>query len=124
MPRSNVRQTRTDLKQLKSLSRNSSEDDLVFAHPKNPDRPMTEQNAIRCGLQEAAPKTGIHLTWHQLRHWPKTLLYGADVPIKVIQSRLGHSRGQTTAVWCIENHTEGGRAAADVASKLLDGWEK
>ena len=112
------------LKQLKSLSPNSTENDLVFPHPKHPDRPMTEQNALRCGLKKAAEKTGIHLTWHQLRHWSGTMLYRAGVKINVIQARLGHSRWQTTADWYIENHAEGERAAADVASKLLDGWER
>ena len=52
------------LKQLKSLSPKATENDLVFPHPKHPDRPMTEQNAVRCGLQKAAVKVGIHLTWH------------------------------------------------------------
>ena len=85
---------------------------------------MTEQNAFRCGLQKAAAKTGIHLTWHQLRHWSGTMLYRAGVKINVIQARLGHSRWQTTADWYIENHAEGERTAADVASKLLDGWER
>ena len=82
---------------------------------------MTEQNALRCGLQKAAEKTGIHLTWHQLRHWSGTMLYRAGVPIKVIQARLGHSRWQTTADWYIENHTEGEREAADVALEA-PGW--
>ena len=112
------------LKQLKSLSPNSTENDLVFPHPEHPDRPMTEQNALRCGLKKAAEKIGIHLTWHQLRHWSGTMLYRAGVKIDVIQARLGHSRWQTTADWYIENHAEGERAAADVASKLLDGWER
>ena len=107
------------LKQLKSLSPNSTENDLVFAHPNHPDRPMTEQNALRCGLQKAAAKTGIHLTWHQLRHWSGTMLYRAGVPIKVIQNRLGHSRWQTTADWYIESDREGEREAANVASRLL-----
>ena len=109
------------LKQLKSLSPNTTESDLVFPHPKYPDRPMTEQNALRCGLKKAAKKIGIHLTWHQLRHWSGTMLYRAGVPIKLIQARLGHSRWQTTADWYIEDHAEGERAAADVASKLLGG---
>ena len=52
------------------------------------------------------------------------MLYRAGVKINVIQARLGHSRWQTTADWYIENHAEGERAAADVASKLLDGWER
>jgi len=108
------------LKQLKSLSPNSTENDLVFAHPKHPDRPLTEQNALRCGLQKAAEKIGIHLTWHQLRHWSGTMLYRADVPIKVIQARLGHSRWQTTADWYIESDMEGEREAANVASRLLE----
>jgi integrase len=108
------------LKQLKSLTPNATENDLVFADPKHPNRPMTEQNALRCGLKKAAEKIGIHLTWHQLRHWSGTMLYRAGVPINVIQARLGHSRWQTTADWYIENHTEGERAAADVASRLLE----
>ena len=108
------------LKQLKSQSPNSTENDLVFAHPKHPDRPMTEQNALRCGLQKAAEKIGIHLTWHQLRHWSGTMLYRAGVPIKVIQARLGHSRWQTTADWYIESDMEGEREAANIASGLLE----
>jgi hypothetical protein len=54
----------------------------------------------------------------------RTMLYRAGVKINVIQARLGHSRWQTTADWYIENHAEGERTAADVASKLLDGWER
>jgi len=107
------------LKQLKSLTPNATESDLVFADPKHPNRPMTEQNALRCGLQKAAEKIGIHLTWHQLRHWSGTMLYRAGVPIKVIQARLGHSRWQTTADWYIESDREGEREAANVASRLL-----
>jgi len=108
------------LKQLKSLSPSSTENDLVFAHPEHPDRPTTEQNALRCGLKKAAEKIGIHLTWHQLRHWSGTMLYRAGVPIKVIQNRLGHSRWQTTADWYIESDREGEREAANVASRLLE----
>jgi hypothetical protein len=52
------------LKQLKSLTRNAIENDLVFADPKHPDRPMTEQSGLRCGLKKAAEKIGIHLAWH------------------------------------------------------------
>ncbi len=88
---------------------------------------MTEQNALRCGLQKAAKKVGLHLTWHQLRHWSGTMLYRTGLPIKVIQARLGHSRWQTTADWHIESrsHTEGEREAAYVASQLLEaGSEK
>jgi len=108
------------LKQIKSLSPNATENDLVFAHPEHPDRPMTEQNALRCGLKKAAEKIGIHLTWHQLRHWSGTMLYRAGVKIDVIQARLGHSRWQTTADWYIENHAEGEREAAKIASGLLE----
>lgn len=108
------------LKQLKSLTPNATENDLVFGDPKHPNRPMTEQNALRCGLQKAAEKIGIHLTWHQLRHWSGTMLYRAGVPIKVIQARLGHSRWQTTADWYIESDREGEREAANVASQLLE----
>ncbi len=81
---------------------------------------MTEQNALRCGLKKAAEKTGINLTWHQLRHWSGTMLYRAGVPIKVIQNRLGHPRWQTTADWYIESDREGEREAAHVASRLLE----
>jgi hypothetical protein len=42
------------------------------------------------------------------------------VPIKVIQARLGHSRWHTTADWYIESDREGGREAANVASRLLE----
>jgi len=108
------------LQQLKSLTPNATENDLVFADPKHPDRPMTEQNALRCRLKKAAEKIGTHLTWHQLRHWSGTMLYRAGVPINVIQARLGHSRWQTTADWYIESDREGEREAANVASRLLE----
>ena len=81
---------------------------------------MTEQSGLRCGLKKGAEKIGIHLAWHQLRHWSGTMLYRAGVPIKVIQARLGHSRWQTTADWYIESDREGEREAAIVASRLLE----
>jgi integrase len=108
------------LRELKSLSPNSTESDFVFPDRKHPGRPMTEQNALRCGLMRAAEKIGIHLTWHQLRHWSGTMLYRAGVPIKIIQARLGHSRWQTTADWYVETDIEGEREAAMVASRLLE----
>ncbi len=49
------------------------------------------------------------------------MLFRAGVKINVVRAGLGHSRWQTTADWCIENHVEGVRAALDVATKLLAG---
>lgn len=51
----------------------------------------------------------------------EAMLFRAGVKINVVRAGLGHSRWQTTADWCIENHVEGVRAALDVATKLLAG---
>ena len=107
------------LRKFKSLSPNATENDLVFPHPDDPGKAMTEWHALRVGLKPAGKKVGIKLTWHQLRHWTGTMLYRAGVPVKVIQARLGHSKWETTADWYVEFSREGEREAAEVISNLL-----
>ncbi len=111
------------LKQLKARFPNASENDWVFPDPKHPGRPMTEQNTLRCGLQKAAKKLGLHLTWHGLRHWTGTMLFYEHVDLKTIQSRLGHADTRTTANWYVHFNGKAGREAAQVASNLVDGWD-
>ena len=84
---------------------------------------MTEQHALHCGLGKAAKKLGVHLTWYGLRHWAGTMLYYEGVDLKTIQSRLGHADVSTTANWYVHFSLKAGREAAQVASKLLDGWD-
>jgi len=107
------------LRKFKSLSPNATENDLVFPHPEQPGKAMTEWHALRVGLKPAGRKVGIKLTWHQLRHWTGTMLYRAGVPVKVIQARLGHSKWETAADWYVEFSREGERQAAEVISHLL-----
>jgi integrase len=100
-----------------------TEGDLVFPHPKDAKRAMTDDLALSA-LQRAAAKVGLHVTWHQLRHWGASMLYRAGVPIKVIQKRLGHSKYQTTADWYLERDQEAARKAAKIQSEFLAGWTK
>jgi len=111
------------LRQFKEKVPNAAENDWVFPHPEHADRPMTEQHALHCGLEKAAKKLGIHLTWHGLRHWTGTMLYYEGVDLKTIQSRLGHADVSTTANWYVHFSRKAGKEAAQVASKLLDGWD-
>lgn len=46
------------------------------------------------------------------------MLYRASVPLKDIQARLGRSRWQTTADWCIEGNA-GQQNAAEINMYLL-----
>ena len=111
------------LRQFKARVPNVTEDDWAFPDPQHPGRPMTEQNALRRGLKKAAKKLGLHLTWHELRHWAGTMLHYENVDLKTIQSRLGHADSRTTANWYIHFSRKAGQEAAQVASKLLDGWD-
>jgi len=70
------------LGQFKARVPNATENDWVFPDPKHPGRPMTEQNALRRGLKKAAKKLGLHLTWHELRHWAGTMLHCEGVILK------------------------------------------
>jgi len=110
------------LNQFKARVPQATEKDLVFPHPEHADRPMTEQNALRHGLKKAAKKLGLHLTWHELRHWAGTMLHYEGVDLKTIQSRLGHADMKTTANWYVHFSQKAGREAAQVASKQLNGW--
>jgi integrase len=83
------------LGQFKARVPNATENDWVFPDPKHPGRPMTEQNALRRGLKKAAKKLGLHLTWHELRHWAGTMLHYEGVDLKTIQFRLGHADART-----------------------------
>ncbi len=111
------------LRELKSRRSGVTEEDLVFPHPKDPKRAMIDDLAL-AALQRAAAKVGLHVTWHQLRHWGASMLYRAGVPIKVIQKRLGHSKYQTTADWYIERDQKAAGHAAKIQSELLAGWTK
>ena len=111
------------LRQLEARSPHAAENDWVFSDPGHPGRPMTEQKALRRGLQQAGKKLGVHLTWHELRHWAGTMLHYEGVDIKTIQSRLGHADARTTANWYIHFSSKAAREAGIVASKLVDGWE-
>jgi len=111
------------LRQFKARVPNVTEDDWVFPDPKQPGRPMTEQNALRCGLKKAAKKLGLHLTWHGLRHWAGTMLFYENVDVKTIQSRLGHADFRTTANWYIHANVEAAREAAQLASRFVDGGD-
>ena len=111
------------LRQFKARVPNASENDWVFPDPKHPGRPMTEQNALRFGLQKAAKKLGVHLTWHGLRHWTGTMLFYERVDLKTIRSRLGHADVRTTANWYVHFNGKAGLEAAQVASNLVDGWD-
>ncbi|MGA2610224.1 MAG: tyrosine-type recombinase/integrase [Terriglobia bacterium] len=111
------------LRQFKARVPNVTEDDWVFPDPKHLGRPMTEQNALRCGLKKAGKKLGLHLTWHGLRHWAGTMLFYENVDVKTIQSRLGHADFRTTANWYIHANVEAAREAAQVASKFVDGGD-
>ena len=113
----------TRLRKYKSRTPDVTEDDLVFPHPKDPKRAMIDDFALSA-LQRAGARVGLHVTWHQLRHWGASMLYRAGVPIKVIQKRLGHSKYQTTADWYVEHDDSGARKAAKIHSKLLHGWTK
>jgi integrase len=77
---------------------------------------MTEQNTLRCGLQKAAKKVGVHLTWHGLRYWSGTMLFYEHVDRKTIQSRLGHADARTTANGYVHSNGKAGREAAQVVS--------
>ena len=111
------------LREYKARKPNVTEEDLVFPHPKDPERAMIDDLALSA-LQRASAKVGLHVTWHQLRHWGASMLYRAGVPIKVIQKRLGHSKYQTTADWYIEHDPEAARQASKIQSELLSGWTK
>jgi len=111
------------LREYRSRRQWVTDEDLVFPHPKDPKRPMIDDLALSA-LQRAAAKVGLHVTWHQLRHWGASMLYGAGVPIKVIQKRLGHSKYQTTADWYIERDLESARQASRIQSELLADWTK
>lgn len=113
----------TRLREYKARRPGVTEEDLVFPHPKDPKRAMIDDLALSA-LQRAAAKVGIHVTWHQLRHWGASMLYRAGVSINVIQKRLGHSTYQTTADWYLERDHEGARNAAKIHSELLAGWTK
>ncbi|MGD0663257.1 MAG: site-specific integrase [Syntrophorhabdales bacterium] len=111
------------LREYKARRPQATEEDLVFPHPKDPFRAMIDDLALSA-LQRAGVKVGLHVTWHQLRHWGASMLYRAGVPIKVIQKRLGHSKYQTTADWYIERDPKAARQAAKIQSELLAGWTK
>jgi hypothetical protein len=51
------------------------------------------------------------------------MLYYEGVNLKTIQSRLGHADLSITANWDVHFSRKAGREAAQVASKLLEGWE-
>jgi hypothetical protein len=51
------------------------------------------------------------------------MLYCEGVNLETIQSRLGHADVSTTANWYVHFSRKAGREAAQVASKLLDGWD-
>jgi integrase len=72
------------LRKFKARVPNATENDWVFPDPKHPGRPMTEQNALRRGLKKAAKKLGLHLTWHELRHWAGTMLHYEGVDLKTL----------------------------------------
>jgi len=78
---------------------------------------MTEQHALHCGLEKAAKKLGIHLTWHGHRHWTGTML------CYEVYSGLGHADVSATANCYVHFSRNAGKEAAQVASKLLDGWD-
>lgn len=112
------------LRKFKARVPNVTGNDYVFPDPKHSGRPMTEQNALRCGLKKAAKRLGLNLTWHGLRHWAGTMLYYEGMDVKTIQSRLGHADCRTTENWYIHFSDKAAREAAQVASKLVDGWDK
>lgn len=111
------------LREYKARTPQVTEGDLVFPHPKDAKRAMTDDLALSA-LQRAAAKVGLHVTWHQLRHGGASMLYRAGVPIKVIKKRLGHSKSQTTADWYLERDQEAARKAARIQSEFLAGWTK
>jgi len=111
------------LREYRSRRQWVTDEDLVFPHPKDPKRPMIDDLALSA-LQRAGAKVGLHVTWHQLRHWGASMLYRAGVPLKVIQKRLGHSKYQTTADWYIERDLELARQASKIQSELLADWTK
>ena len=111
------------LRQFKARVPNATANDWVFPDPQHPGRPMTEQNALRRGLKKEAKKLGLHLMRHELRYWAGTRLHYEGVDLKTIQSRLGHADARTTANWYIHFSRKAGQEAAQVASKLLDGWD-
>jgi hypothetical protein len=51
------------------------------------------------------------------------MLHYEGVDLKTIQSRLGHADARTTANWYIHFSDKAARGAAQVASKLVDGWD-
>jgi integrase len=113
----------TRLREYKARRSGVTEEDIVFPHPKDPKRAMIDDLAL-AAMQRAAAKVGLHVTWHQLRHWGASMLYRAGVPIKVIQKRLGHSKYQTTGDWYIERDPEAAKQASKIQSELLAGWTK
>ena len=111
------------LRQFRARVPNATEADWVFPDPKHPGQPMTEQNALRCGLKKAGKELGLNLTWHGLRHWSGTMLFYENADVKTIQTRLGHADFRTTANWYIHGNVEAARKAAQVASKCVDGGD-
>ena len=111
------------LREFKARVQDATEKDWVIPHPEHADRPMTEQHALHCGLEKAAKKLGIHLTWRGLRRGTGTMLYYQGVDLKTIQSRPEDADLSTTANWYVHFSRKAGREVAQVASKLSEGWE-
>ena len=66
-----------------------------------------------------AKRSGIHFTFHMLRHSHATLLAIGNAPVKAIQERLGHSSASITMDIYMHNTREQSRLASDIFERLV-----
>lgn len=66
-----------------------------------------------------AKQSGIHFTFHMLRHSHATLLAIGNAPVKAIQERLGHSSASITMNIYMHNTKEQSRLASDIFERLV-----
>jgi len=96
---------------------------LSFLTRRIPKRAMIDDLAL-AALQRAAAKVGLHVTWHQLRHWGAVHALSGRVPIKVIQKRLDIQSTKPQPIGISSATIEAAGHAAKVQSELLAGWTK
>jgi len=77
------------------LKSKSNKHDLVFANDIG--EPMDARNMVRREFDTLVKFTGLSkMRWHDLRHTYASILIAKNIPIKFIQTQLGHSSIKTT----------------------------
>lgn len=75
--------------EMKLVGRQASNDDMVFARPDG--SPVHPDYFSQCFERHLAKSDLPRIRFHDLRHTHATILLKANVPVKVVSERLGHS---------------------------------